>query len=294
MKQLIQPNLNVSVPAYYCLSYSNKVFGIQDGAYYCAADAWNGAKFKHYDQPPTDVAVPVWFQWYGTVDGETREWGHTAVSVPGKGVYTSPFTGVGSLRYNNVQELAQAWGTPYLGWSEDISNVRVVEPGANNMADIINDDTSRQIGYHLLGRNGFDGRPNALNAKQADLFGRELTNANHQSWFLSAESRKWRDTDLPKVYADRDSYKKQVATLTDENATLKIANTGLKAANDKLNADLIAADKTLADKQAELDVEIDRNLKLESDLKTCQLNSGGPYTIGELIGMIFKKLFNKE
>ena len=296
MKQLVPANPNQSVPAYYCLSYANKVYGIQDGAYYCAADAWNGAKFKHTGQPPIDVAVPVWFQWYGTVDGETREWGHVGVSIPNDGVYCSPLSGVGHAKYNSVSELARVWGTPYIGWSEDISNVRVVD-GSTSM-ETINDDSGRQIGFHYLGRNGKDGRAYALGSPQTDIQGKPLTNAQLQTFFLSAESKAWRDVALQQVYIDRDKYKAQVTTLTNQVLVLTDQNKALQTDKAALQTELDAANENIKAKQIEIDAlnddvdELEKDLaETEQDLEECE--AGGQNNIIVIIINWFKKLFNK-
>lgn len=77
---------------------------------------------------------------------------------------------------------------------------------------------ARIIAHGVGGRNGFDGRPNALaGASDADLkknhVGREVQDVLN-GFYTSTEGKNWREKTLPKVYSERDAYKKQVATLT--------------------------------------------------------------------------------
>lgn len=126
MTQLVPPNLAVVGYPDYCLAYVGSVFGLSSEN---TADAWQGwqaTQFKHTDSIPTDVAVPVWFSWTGTIDGVTQNWGHVAVSTP-NGVYTNPLSGTGHKVFASVPALEAAYGVKYVGWSEDISNLKVVE-----------------------------------------------------------------------------------------------------------------------------------------------------------------------
>lgn len=129
MKQLIQPNANIQGQRYLCLSFARRVFNISP-KYSTATEAWEKAKHKHTDNLP-DVAVPVWFRWTGTVDGVRKNWGHVAVWVPGRGVVSSPSVGTANPRWvGSVDAMVKALGNDakYLGWSEDINEVRVAEP----------------------------------------------------------------------------------------------------------------------------------------------------------------------
>jgi len=124
MRQLIQPNLLAVGYPDYCLAYVEAVFNapnIKPSAW----EAWEACEFPHTDPIPNDVSVPVWFSWTGTVDGETRNWGHVAVSTP-NGVYTNPLSGSGHKVFASVPALASAYGVTYVGWSEDVSTLKVI------------------------------------------------------------------------------------------------------------------------------------------------------------------------
>ncbi len=97
----------------------------------------------------------------------------------------------------------------------------------------MNDDTARQVGYHFLGRNGFDGRGNALASGAPDLVGRPLTNQEFQNIFLSQESRNWRDSELPKVYGERNTLRAENANLNEQINRLKSDVTNANAQRDQ-------------------------------------------------------------
>lgn len=125
MNQLIQPNLSVVGYPDYCLAYVEQVFGVQNDPDPDAWQGWLNTKFKHADAVP-NLSVPVWFSWTGTIGGITQNWGHVAVSTP-QGVYTNPLTGSGHRVFPSVAALATNYGVSYVGWSEDIGNLRIIE-----------------------------------------------------------------------------------------------------------------------------------------------------------------------
>lgn len=118
-RQLRAPNLKTVGKSGYCLVYARSVFGV-GSKWATAALAWANASYKHTGNPPNDASVPVWFK-YGKD-------GHVAVSVPGKGVYSTTAQGV--KVFKTVAECASYVKATYLGWSEDINGVRVVQPVA--------------------------------------------------------------------------------------------------------------------------------------------------------------------
>jgi hypothetical protein len=90
-------------------------------------------------------------------------------------------------------------------WSGVIGWVRYLKDNQSQGGNTMTDDTARQVGFNYLGRNGYDGRQNALASPQPDLQGQPLTNQKLGEIFLSQEARNWRDGALPKVYSDRNS-----------------------------------------------------------------------------------------
>lgn len=197
MTQLKQPNLTVKGKAGWCLSVAQDVWGVPHW-YPKAIDAWNASTaFNHpNEQPPSDVSVVV----YWTYVENGIQYGHIATFVPGRGVYTSPFNSLhGAEWYASIQAMTDRIrkidkNSVYLGWSEVLSNVKLVTAGGS-MADTISADTDRILQHGILGRNGLRGRAYALDGSTGKVFeGQQASNANIQAWFLSEEGRQWRDS----------------------------------------------------------------------------------------------------
>lgn len=119
MKQLVEPDLSVQGQSGLCLAYVQNVFHTPH-LYPNATTGWQQAEFKHGDALP-DVSVPVWFSY--KVDG------HVAVWVPGQGVYSTTAQGV--KVFSSLESMMNyiGGGIKYLGWSEDLATVRLVEGG---------------------------------------------------------------------------------------------------------------------------------------------------------------------
>lgn len=257
-KQLVSPNLDPYIKEGgviltdwlgWCLAYAKTAYGAFGNTGNTAWKAWGNCQFRHTDELPIGVYVPIWFSGYGGLghvsilyrrpDNQIQIW-----SSP---ISHKPYADV----WGSIGEVERRYGVTYAGWSEDIAGVKVIEL-TNDGVETVNDDSARQIGYHYLGRNGFDGKPNALASPQADLQGKPLTNAQLQAWFLSAESKEWRDSRLPSVYSQRDSLNAQVASLQNqindlvaktnqqqkEIADLQDANSKLTEENKALKAQL--------------------------------------------------------
>lgn len=146
MNQLVVPNLSVVGYPSYCLAYAGAVFGLSSENTPDAWEGWLATQFKHVDALP-NLVVPVWFSWTGTIGGITQNWGHVAVSTPG-GIYTNPLTGSGHKVFPTVPDLEAAYGVKYVGWSEDISNLRVVE---EDEMSTIGDVEARILIKHIYG-----------------------------------------------------------------------------------------------------------------------------------------------
>lgn len=141
--QLKTPNLNVIGQNDDCLLYVRSIFGAP-AKYAYAYSAWQNTQFPHPDiQPPNNVAVPIWFSWTGTVGGVTQNWGHVALWDNGT-IYST--TAQGDKTFSSIQALVEyiKEDIEYLGWSEDINNVRVVEGEDMN-------PTSNQVGVVFPG-----------------------------------------------------------------------------------------------------------------------------------------------
>jgi hypothetical protein len=136
INQLVNPNFDVVETAGWCLQYARRVFGAP-AVESTAWQAWMMTEHPHEDRNfPDGVAVPVWFDWKGDVgDGFIFRYGHAAVRAADGKIWSSPLSGRGSARFNSVDDLTRAFGNgmKYVGWSDDISNVKVIELGDKTM-----------------------------------------------------------------------------------------------------------------------------------------------------------------
>ena len=257
-----------------CLWYVRTAFGCAwSGS--SALEGWGLAKYKHADRNiPTGVYVPIWFNHYGTYGGVYKNWGHVAIYKDGK-IWSSPLTHKPTADvFTSIATVESKFKATYIGWSEDLNNVRVAQE-VNTMAGI-SDDVGRQIGWHYLGRNGFDGKPNALNAPQGDITGKELTNAQMSTFFLSAEARDWRDSRIHKVYAERDALKGTNAQLNTQITNMTKQLTDANKVIETQKATIAQLTSTVNEKNAEISglqdqvVQLTKeNTELKAQLATC-------------------------
>jgi uncharacterized protein YoxC len=281
---------------YLCLQNVRLGYGIS-ALYLTATKAWNGTQ-QHADRNfPAGCSVPVFWSLFLTLDGVYADYGHVAVRLADGRIWTD------GRYYANVDELNSSYlggKGKYLGWGESLNNVKVI---GESMAENITDDVARQIGWHYLGRNGFDGKPNALQSAQGDLQGKPLTNAQLSAFFLSAESRDWRDSRIHKVYGERDALRTANTNLNAQVTQLTKAVADKQKTIDLLNAQVLGLNQTINEKQAEIDTLADANadLKKENDELKAQLATCGDSEdtdflnkLGELLRWLIARLGVKK
>lgn len=144
--QLVNPNLNTVGNIGWCLSFAEDVFATPH-LFATATDAWNSTAYPHGDAIPEDVAVPVWFSYWE--DG--INYGHVAISVPGRGILSSPYKQNGTQQwFSSITQCEKVLNCEYLGWSEDIATIRVVQPQGDNMGSQSTvDETAIRLTYNL-------------------------------------------------------------------------------------------------------------------------------------------------
>lgn len=149
MKQLIEPNLNIPYVGGLCEGYVEGMWGqatlptrknqMTYGVYGNAVSPVNAGETAKWDSnpgngnhpndiPPMGVKIPVYF-WLGSTPA-----GHTATSL-GDGTYlSSSLPGFQDRGYHHpsLQHLIDFYapannGCKYLGWSEYVGNIKVVE-----------------------------------------------------------------------------------------------------------------------------------------------------------------------
>lgn len=145
MRQVVKPRVWVLVWAGNCHEFVRKSFGAPP-MFGSAWSAWEHAKYRHTGAPPSGVAVPCWFEHYGTYGRPARygNWGHTVVSMGDGTFWSSPGRGFGRKRFTSIQAIEQYFRCRYVGWTEDVNGVRVVEPGADSPIDSTIFDTSEE------------------------------------------------------------------------------------------------------------------------------------------------------
>ena len=224
---------------YLCLSNVRKGYGIA-AKYASAWQAWQNTQ-QHTDAIPGGVAVPVFWEWTGTVDGITANYGHIAVSLPDGRVWTD------GKYYANTATLNTSYLAgrgKYVGWGETLNGVRVVEQvQGGTMADNTDLGTARILAENILGRDRlavhagkYDGDLNKYHVNVP------LTNAYIRTLWTSAEASA-AVTARERYKAFYDTYNSKIAELSARPTKEELANLGaaLKAEQEKV----VEAEKAL-------------------------------------------------
>ncbi|VXB24428.1 hypothetical protein ARTHRO9V_130186 [Arthrobacter sp. 9V] len=122
--QLITPNPHIPCEPGYCLQYVRETFGL-GGVYPSATSGWSNAQYKHRDQNFPDAWVPLWFFM------ADEPLGHVVLRAPDGSIFSTSDDSTVPHHHPNLADLMgyyARYGLPlmYLGWSEDIETVRVV------------------------------------------------------------------------------------------------------------------------------------------------------------------------
>lgn len=156
-QQLRAPNLNTTDIPGWCLRLVLHSFGFNSGAQFARAE-WDRNTTKHTDDLPTDVAVPIFYSWYGTIDGETRDWGDVAIYVPGRGVFGTPMRGGVNNRWDAsiaARRVAIGNNATYLGWTESLNGTQLIQavaPPPPPRKDIMSEQDCINLCRAMLGR----------------------------------------------------------------------------------------------------------------------------------------------
>lgn len=121
-----------------CLSFADDYFGIPH-AEPTATVAWNKTVNKHLDRNfPTDTIVPIWFTFKNKAGGDLGS--HIAAHRPDGVIVSSPWeSGTTHAELNSIEQLIGIYSDngknpmTYLGWSEDIAGVRIIQPQGDDM-----------------------------------------------------------------------------------------------------------------------------------------------------------------
>lgn len=146
--QLVSPNLGTAGNVGWCLSFVEAAFDTPH-LYPYAFTAWEATEYKHEDQSfPDGMYVPIWFSY--TVDGINK--GHVAIRMPDGRILSSPWqAGTNQAILSDIAELERIYSSNglypliYLGWSEDIAGVHVVELTPTPPPYTVGDITTKTI-----------------------------------------------------------------------------------------------------------------------------------------------------
>lgn len=128
--QLVTPNPNIWCRPGWCLQYVREAFGIPRGVQPTATAGWEASSTKHRDWNfPSGVWVPLWFSLRYVPAG------HVALMAPDGSVYSTSDDSNTPHHHPDLNDLINyynRYGQPitYLGWTEDIENVTVIDTGA--------------------------------------------------------------------------------------------------------------------------------------------------------------------
>ena len=128
-QQVVSPNPDVEENPGMCLGLVAKSYFGGPSGVNCATDAWNMSGTQNGSRSLPDVAVPVFFSWWGNINGTYKDWGHTCVYFPGRGFLSSPrrwTDGWGQTWFNSLEEIERWFGCQYVGFTLDLPFYGVV------------------------------------------------------------------------------------------------------------------------------------------------------------------------
>jgi hypothetical protein len=132
-------------------------------------------------------------------------YGHIGVVLSGDRTFEQNvnWAGVASKIVDGARVYASRIGNLNESWRHDQHIYRLNTYKEGDMADKINEDTSRILQHGLIARNGLRGRAYSLDGSTGPAWvGADLTNQLIQDIFLSPEGRDWRDSDSPSSVND--------------------------------------------------------------------------------------------
>lgn len=130
-EQLIKPNPNIPCTPGLCLVYVRQAFGIGP-KHPTATDGWNASNYKHIGKNfPDGMWVPMWFSL------SDNSAGHVALRQPDGSIWSaSSATAKTPVHHPDLKHLEGYYGgrLKYLGWTEDLENVRIVDVNEHHAA----------------------------------------------------------------------------------------------------------------------------------------------------------------
>ncbi len=124
-RQLVKPDLSVQEKSGFSLAHIQKAYGAPVKHAF-AWHSWVACEHTHnaLTELP-DAYVPVWF--YTTIEHTDTPLGHVMIWDPvSQKIWGTPRNGYGKQWYT-FEQIVNA-KTRYVGWSEDLNGLRVVQP----------------------------------------------------------------------------------------------------------------------------------------------------------------------
>lgn len=143
-QQIVFPDPNAQENPGMCLGLVAKSYFGGPSGVNCATDAWNMSGTKNGSRSLPDVAVPVFFSWWGNINGTYKDWGHTCVYFPGRGFLSSPgrwTDGWGQQWFGSLEEIERWFGCQYVGFTLDLPFYGVL----NTVASVTDEPTPAPI-----------------------------------------------------------------------------------------------------------------------------------------------------
>ena len=134
-KQLVEADTSVVEFPHYGLRMTQNVFHAPVKHAWCW-EAWLATEFKHTTDPLPSYPVPVWFYATTPYSGHLHVAGQSVVWIPSLGAFLSnpshPGQPEGQRWFNTIEDIEKAFNAKYVGWSEDINGLRLIEPITEN------------------------------------------------------------------------------------------------------------------------------------------------------------------
>lgn len=223
---------------YLCLSNVRKGYGIA-AKYASAWQAWQNTQ-QHTDAIPGGVAVPVFWEWTGTVDGITANYGHIAVSLPDGRVWTD------GKYYANTATLNTSYLAgrgKYVGWGETLNGVRVVEQVQGGTMAVVDDSMRVQmriVNSEVKGWDRAETHSGKWDERELNYWkGQPVSSWLQQAWEEGAPYRELKD----KYENFYKTYSSQIAELSARPTKEELAKLGEALKNEQ--AKVVEAEKAL-------------------------------------------------
>ena len=103
----------------FCLDNVRRGYGISN-KYGSAWIAWQHTQ-QHFDPPPPNLDVPLFYSYTVKIDGVTANYGHINVRLKDGRVWSDGYT------YQSIEAYTSTHAPKYVGWGESINDFKILE-----------------------------------------------------------------------------------------------------------------------------------------------------------------------